>query len=228
MNNFQYHDKVFSKLLGKPTTSSQNLRIWDKTVLNKKKMFGNNIPFDLIMLSGKNPDTISFLMNLKSDYSNSCNIEQIYSGAAYLPKQKSLYLVANDLLTVFVAFRYIIGYNAGKFNIGDATKGFRDEIYNARDMNDTDKVLVMKDNFTAMLSYMNIDSLENYVNLPPYMENDSLNLVMESEANALFYNYLDRKKKTEDMSNRDIFNLVKSNKYNYDTGDRTTSIVRKR
>lgn len=228
MENFQYYNKVFTKLLGKPSTESDDLKIWDKSVLTKKKMFNNVIPFMLVMTNKKGPHTISFCMNLKSEYSNYCNIEQIYSGAAYLPKEKSLYIVANDLLTIFTAFRYIVGYNCGKFNLKDAIKGYRDDIYNGTTMNDVDKILVMKDNFTAMLSYMNIDSLENYVNLPPYMENDSLNLAMESEANELFYSYLDRKKKNENMSNRDVFNLMKANKFNYDTGDRTTSTTSKR
>lgn len=227
MENFQYYNKVFSKLIGKPSVESGNLKIWDKNTLYHKKMFNNNIPFILIMTNSTGPHTLSFCMSLKSDYSNYCNIPEIYNGATYLSKEKSLYIVANDLLTIFVAFRYILGYNFGKFSLSDAIKGFRDQIYNGTSMSDTDKILVMKDNFTTMLSYMNVDSFENYVNLPPYMEGSN-NLVMEEESNKLFYSYLDRKKKTENMSNKDIFNLMRANKFTYDTGDRTTSTTSKR
>lgn len=228
MSNYQYYSKVFKKLLGSPSTESQNVMLWDNTVLSKKKIFGNNIPFNFIMLSSKGVNTISFCMKIKSDYSNSCNIPDIYDGASYLSREKSLYVTSDDLLTIFAAFRYIIGYNSAKFNLKDAIKGFRDEIYNGTVVSDEEKILMMKDNFTSMLSYMNVDSLENYVNLPPYMEQDSLNLAMESEANTLFYSYLDRKKKNEEMTNKDIFNMVRANKFTYDTGDRTTSTTRKR
>lgn len=228
MSNYQYYTKVFKKLLGEPSTQSKDIVLWDPSVLSKKKMFGNNIPFNLVMLSSVGPNTLSFCMKLKSDYSNYCNIPDIYDGASYLVREKSLYITADNLSTIFAAFRYIIGYNSAKFNLKDAIKGFRDEVYRGISVSDTDKLLMMKDNFTSMLSYMNIDSLESYVNLPPYMEQDSLNLAMESEANTLFYSYLDRKKKAENMTNRDIFNMVRANKFTYDTGDRTTSTTRKR